>query len=325
MRLKKLVFACLLTSLSMTGFAEQPAKHDKAYEKKEGVEFLEKKAEGWFFYKDLPPEVKERLKKEAMKEAQKEEEPVGSVKWFQKNLPELRAKAQDNPTEANVKAYLIMERLMMEKAKRYAMMTQKVVMQNPYLNFRTYNPGTIHGKRAQRAVNNIEKENLVRSLNKRFGIWFFFNGGDPVAEAQAKDINEFTSLTQIKVLKISLNGEGLNTPGFGKFEQDNGISKEFDFVASPTMYIYDSKKEEFTHFSNGALNDSEMLENFVLLAKHNGWITEEEFQKTRFVKPKKPIQALLERDLSKLNEISKDSEGFVNQLELMMGVKENVR
>lgn len=318
-----LVAMCLpFVLMNQVSAEEEVLKHEKAFEKKEGMEFIEKKSEGWFFYKDLPPEVKERIRKEALKEMKQDEPPVGSTKWLEKNLPDFRARAQDNASEANIKAYLLMERLATEKAKRYALMTQKVVQDNPYLNFRTFAPGTIRGDQAARFQTVIETEKLAKKISQRVATWFFFNGGDRVAAEQAMELNKFKYASGMESLNVSLNGEPLEVNGFEKFEKDNGISREFKLQTTPALILFDSKTGEYVPFIFGTATKKEMLDRLIAIAHQQEWITEEEYQSTKVMK-KKPIEKLLDANLAELNELSKDPEGFVNRLEEIMGVAEN--
>lgn len=317
-------FLLALFSFSVNAFSNSDTaipKDPKAYEKKQGMDFIKGKDEGWFFYKDLPPEVKKRIEAKIKKEMMEKEPPVGSSKWLQKELPNLRGQAIDNPTPANVKAYLLMERLTYAKSKRYAEATKKVVLDNPYLNYRTYAPGTIKGSRAAYSKAEFNSEKLGKKLSKRIGLWFFFNGGDAVAEEHARSLNRLRSWTGIEILNVSMNGERLDVPGFEKFEKDNGISKELKVKTTPTVFIFDSQSKEFTLLQIGNLTAREMLKRLVDIAHEFKWLTDKEYQTTVVLK-KSPIERLMDANLSELNELADDPKGFVKALEKIMEVND---
>ena len=104
-------------------------------------------ADGYFWYKDKPkvkpkpkPKVEEKPKSEAKPEEKKAEpkeekkQDFGSAAWIREKQKELLELAISNPTEENVRAYLYVNRLMLDRADEFARISKKVTDADPMLS-----------------------------------------------------------------------------------------------------------------------------------------------------------------------------------------------
>lgn len=90
----------------------------------EPTRFIERKSEGWFFYKDpkeLPPPpspilVPPKPADTANKAPDKDQQEPFSVSWLRENMPKLLDAAIDNPSKENVEAYMYAQRVAMDKS-----------------------------------------------------------------------------------------------------------------------------------------------------------------------------------------------------------------
>lgn len=97
--------------------------------------FYENSEDGWFWYKDEKDEPRkpEQLKKqtpspqEQLKNAENPEKAF-SVAWLRKNIPRYLDLAIDNPTPENVRAFLLIQRIMLDKAENFSQAVQAQVV-----------------------------------------------------------------------------------------------------------------------------------------------------------------------------------------------------
>lgn len=312
------VFSVLACSQAM---AEKPAKTSDG-EVKQGVEFVEEKDQGWFFYESLPPEVRERIKKEALAEQEEKKPPVGSSAWFRENLPKLRDQAVDNPTEENIKAYLIMERLAIRKSRKYAEATLNTVLNNPYLDQNSYTPSSVRGARAFQEKLSQNQKRVIDKVRGFIGLYVFFEGGDPVSESMLNELSRFVKSHSMEYLLITMNGQPPQNEYFkhANVTQSKDFEKELGITAPPSVLIYNANEDAFAYLSAGQVHYADFPERVIRVAHSHGWIDEADFQDA--IKGySHPIDKLLDANLDELGDLTGDPYRFNEALENIMGVR----
>ena len=119
-----------------------------------GTSFLDGKEEGWF-WKKTPPEPPEEMEPEPTvaktdkAEDQDKQMPVPepsvtvaveegpeafTVAWYRENVQKLRDRAIDDPTQENVRAYYLAQRIMLDKASRFTDMARLVTSTDPLID-----------------------------------------------------------------------------------------------------------------------------------------------------------------------------------------------
>ena len=96
--------------------------------------FYQRGQEGWFWYRVIPEpaEAEEQIKPESgVMEPTKDELKLFSAAWFREHMQSFMDKAIDEPTNENVRAYLYLQRVMMDKGSLFADVSQQVVMGDP--------------------------------------------------------------------------------------------------------------------------------------------------------------------------------------------------
>lgn len=152
---KKIIALCLATVAAAAGIA--PSQATNLLEANENQarpnSFLNRKAEGWFWYID-PKTVEEPEPEEVIPPPvqtvptptpapvsvapdKKFPEPF-SAKWVRETLEDYKDKAWTNPTEENVKAYFLLQRFAVDRSNKFADVAQRVTVGNKLLdeNFR---------------------------------------------------------------------------------------------------------------------------------------------------------------------------------------------
>ncbi len=118
--------------------------------------FYDRKAEGWFWYKEeIPEEEPEPEKPEPQVVAApppQQPEPtapapavpqgpaVFSAAWFRENLPKYKDEAWNNPTIENVRTYMYLQRYAMDRSEQFADATELAVVGDPFLDEESRRP-----------------------------------------------------------------------------------------------------------------------------------------------------------------------------------------
>jgi conjugal transfer pilus assembly protein TraF len=191
--------------------------------------FYTNKEDGWFWYEDPAPEP-EAPEAEPLALA-----PPGaaagpapmSVEWLRTNLPILRDKAIDQPTDDNVAAYFYAQRIMMDKAQVFSDKAREVTSTDPLLDENLRVPFASAAKAAQLRNSEASKKKILLEVAGKAGVWFFHDDTCEYCETQIPVANNLARLHGIPVVYISRQGgpiKGLDPsirvqPAEGRFER----------------------------------------------------------------------------------------------------------
>ncbi len=302
--------------------------------------FYEGKGEGWFWYQDpiIEEPVVEEPKKEEKKEEPKKEEPKKEVvknqfnkeieiikeqkeeskepppmstKWLKDNIPKYIAEAQDNPTKENIELVLLLNRVAIDKAQVFAEKAKEITRLDPVLSGRGMFPQSMPERQFEYGSIDTVATNLVKGLNQKVGLYFFFHSDCPYSKKQADAMDGMEKLYGLKVVAISMNGKGLeNTAYEKKFIPDNGKAKKLgiDVKITPSIYAFNAEENKLAFIGAGFTTGSDLRDNILAVARKEKWINEQDKKDLRIVKPYffddtenkiKPEDTLNKEDLSK--------------------------
>jgi conjugal transfer pilus assembly protein TraF len=234
--------------------------------------FYERKAEGWFWYKDPKdlPKPKKVVPKapDPAKDAPKTEpkdakvEPF-STRWLKDNMPRLLESAVDNPTKENVEAYLYAQRVALDKSQLYAEKARQVVNSDPLLDENNRVPLSTYAKAT--FLNGIEKGRsaALDHLSKVGGIWVFFDSKCSYCKAQMYSVQQLAKNYGFFVKYISIDGSGM--PGLETFVKDNGHAKLLQLRLTPTTVFVVPPSGYFV-VSQGLMAEEQLGDRIVFAA-----------------------------------------------------------
>lgn len=239
--------------------------------------FFGGKEEGWFWYKDPrearlkqpAPTAPEPEKKEpaAAKEtplAREEKIPAFSVKWIRENLDKLRDIAIDDPTPENVRNYYYAQRIMLDKADKFASVAKQVVTTDPYLDENNNFPfATAARANIARLQTEAKKEGL-KHLAGKAGLWFFFDSKCSFCSMQVSTVNHLAQNYGFEVKAITLDGRSLPDLKM-PVVRDQGQFKTLNLTITPTLVLAVPPKT-FLVISQGVLSDSAADERLLTVA-----------------------------------------------------------
>jgi conjugal transfer pilus assembly protein TraF len=248
--------------------------------------FWENHEEGWFFYEEpVVEEEPEEPEPQEMPIAQAEapSEPKGpsplSAKWFRENLDHYRDLALDNPTPENVSRYYYLQRVMFDKADRFSAMARQVVVTDPLLDENSRSPRASFAALDNRRQATFAKQEMVKAIAERAGLYFFFASNCPYCHKQAPILDSMQKTYGLKVAAISIDHKPMPGPLYTSFLPDQGQAKALGVMSTPALYLVKPGKD-IVPLVQGAISEGELIERIIVAAHKAGIITEEEFNST---------------------------------------------
>ena len=240
--------------------------------------------EGWFWYRD---DAESPIDTDIPTTSMRPESstPSYSTAWIRKNLPALRELAIDSPTPENVRAYLYVQRLAMDRASEFESVAAFVTSADPYLDqvsrFPTSEGGAaIGGRQAEKG-----KEEVLFELGQSAGIWFFFRSDCEYCHAMVNVLLNLKRMYNFKVMPISLDGAGLD-PRLGAFAVDRGQAAQLGVEVTPSMFLVRPPNlDDVVPIAQGFVSMKDMEERIVRMAYFHGWISERDYTRTRIANP----------------------------------------
>lgn len=256
-----------------------------------GPDFYDKKAEGWHWYHDTEEvdllEKKKPEEKPPVAPAPAEEkEPVGpkalSHAWIQENLPMFRERAIDSEKEEDVRAYLYLQRLAVDKATTFASNAKLAVMKDPFLGEGDRRPTSSFGASAVDKNARENRKEILQAIAQETELWFFFDGKDCFeCESQSKVMASVSRLHGFSVRPVSRDGMG--TAEFPMPYSDKGRARNLGVTQFPSVLIIRPPNDKFI-VSSGMLDAKSLTERILVLGESYGWINKDLLNKTRTVK-----------------------------------------
>lgn len=255
--------------------------------------------EGWWNYeKDLETKtiVKKKTKpvakatptppKKVESAPAKEEAPaVGSTKWLQQNLESYKELAIDNPTVDNLKAYLYVQKLALDRAEQFARVGKMVVNGDPLLDSTTRAP--IGGATAKIRTQYIDEEQkrLLEKLYKKIGLFYVFKDRCFLCDRQAETLDYAQKTMGLTVKAVSLDEPTEHCVSAEKFPDYRVIPQlrhELKILALPATFMYNAETDEIKPLVQGMATLSDINSRFVEMAMKYKWINKQDY---KYVKP----------------------------------------
>ncbi|HEY9148281.1 MAG TPA: conjugal transfer protein TraF [Gammaproteobacteria bacterium] len=222
--------------------------------------YYERHGEGWFWYQDPEPKS-EPEKPEAPPPAPID--PIAALSVFQKEIEVAKARAILEPTDANLKAYLRLNQLAMNRAGDFAQAWQRAVWTTPALDTRLTNP--VNDQAVQ--VFNDEKLRLVDDFlvktARSHGLFFFFKSSCPFCHKLAPILRAFAETYGFHVIPVSLDGGTL--PDFPNPRGSTEVAVKLEVDTVPALFLVNPRDRAIHPVAFGYVSWSELRERIYTL------------------------------------------------------------
>jgi conjugal transfer pilus assembly protein TraF len=220
--------------------------------------------EGWFWYRE-PPAPKPRTIPQAPAAPSKPRE-LADFDAMQQRLETLKRMAVMNPSDTNLLAYMRYQRLVMDKSQVFADRWQRLIWQEPDLDYSlSGRPTNTLAIAAFDEQQRNRDSDTVRQLAATHGLVFVFRRDCPFCHRFAPVLKRFAQDHGLTVLAISLDGGTL--PEYPDARPDNGLATRLNARAVPALYLTQPSRRDFRPVGFGLMSDNELLERLAALAR----------------------------------------------------------
>jgi conjugal transfer pilus assembly protein TraF len=258
------------------------------------VDAAEPTSRGWHFYSEKPePEpVEPQMQEPAVipqptvigesEDIEEELEPM-SVAWIKKYLPIYRDAAINDPSPDNVSRFYLLQRAMMDKAERFANAAQTLVPGNAYLDESIRRPLSQFGVNAMDKQSGIKKQELLKTISAKAGLWYFFLSTCPYCQAQSPVLKSFAEQFGFSLLPVSMDGGPDPAGSFDTFRNNTNQAQTLGIDTTPTMVLV-SPGLPPEIIAIGLTSFSQLEDQTITAANRMGLINEGEALETKAVR-----------------------------------------
>lgn len=251
--------------------------------------WMDRKAEGWFWYKSAPepeepieekvPDVTPPLLPPAplAKQEQEPSAPLSSA-WIRQNLQKYLDAAVDNPSPENVAAFLYIQKYAMDKSFAFMDASQEVTLGNSDLDEISRRPTATFANRKLDEEATANVKHTIHKISSNAGLFLFIDGSES-SNAQRDVLNmlqrsyNFDSVTiaaaDIPDVQITKD-----------VRRDSGHAQQMGITSLPAIVLIRGDGV-FDVVSQAPVSYSDLQKRILVGAKRLGIITEDEFNYTR--------------------------------------------
>ena len=198
------------------------------------LSFFGRHAEGWHWY-EQPPVFKTQKRKSLKHPSLRTSSET--LKAFRRKVEELKETAVMDPSFENVRSYMEIQKILLDRASRFSQRWLEVVYRTPHLDYTLKHPVASAARHVYLDEQKREMEDQIKALSKTYGLFFFFSSSCAYCRTFAPIVKRFSEVHGWKVLAISTDGSRLSE--FPEAKTDNGASKALGVKALPALLAVD--------------------------------------------------------------------------------------
>ena len=250
--------------------------------------WLDRKAEGYFWYKDIFEPEKEEPRKEPPKTVVTTPAPTAptgpaplSSAWIRENMQHYLDNAIDNPTSENISAYLLIQKYAMDKSFAYMDATEVATLGNPLLDEINKRPSANFAKKELDRSATATRKNIIEKISSNAGL-FVFMDGSPASTAQANIIDMLKRNYAFDIITIAAGSLAPDNTS-QNVRPDNGHIEQLQVTSFPAIVMLRTDGI-YDHISQAPVSYGDLQKRILVGAKRLGVITKEEFDSTRSIR-----------------------------------------
>jgi conjugal transfer pilus assembly protein TraF len=240
--------------------------------------FINERERGWHWYEDPPPEPEPVDPTQPPPAASPPGPPPLSIQWLKVEMEKAKEVAIDNPTRENVEYYNYLQKIAMDKAEKFALMTQQVNTLNPALDESIDNPTTKYAKDANTALRDRERTQVLTTLGSEVGIYYFFKSDCPFCAKQNSLIQALQSKYGFSVLPVSLDRRPFADGSFANWVPDQGQGAALNIMSTPTIYLYRAP-DKIVLLAASLQTLPELERRILQVANAHKWLSDDDFER----------------------------------------------
>lgn len=215
---------------------------------------------GTWFYCEKP-----KLNPSDRKAAQPAQSAAEQLAAIGKELDEKKARAILDPTPENVSSYISYQRQQLNRASSFADMWRRSIWQNPELDYTLQRPVNQLGKRTWLDTRTADKNRVLGSISKRYGVFYFYSSACAACEVFGPIMRSVSDRFGLTVMAVSLDGGPSKT--FPNFTVDTGQYRAMGMQGGqvPALVLFDTVTKRPMPIGYGVMAADEVMDRIFTL------------------------------------------------------------
>lgn len=230
--------------------------------------FFDAHSKGWHWYEKMDKEEDEEIPikddKNDDKNLQKKTESE-IVKAYSKELENRLHKAWMHPTQDNIKAYMDMQKDMVDRSQTFSQNWMKTIFTHPHLDETLQNPVNQKARHLQLDLQKKRTIDIIKNLSKDYGLFFFFSSHCRYCQEFAPIVKTFSQTHEWEVLAISM--DGVQSDVFKNTVPDNGLFEQWNVQVLPALFAVNPQTGHVIPVAYGLTSIDEMENRIMQLVK----------------------------------------------------------
>ena len=237
-------------------------------------QWFDRHSEGWFWYERITePDADENK----VNDQSGSHQPLTTA-WIRDNIGPYLDKAIDLPSKENVSNYLYLDRLIKEKAERFAYVGKQVIEGDPMLDENVRRPISPAAAKIKDDTAYKAREIILRKIARLAGLVFYYQGSCRLCHIQARTVQLLSMEYGFELIPISTDGQLI--PELSNSRTEWSPPASLNIVAYPALFLM-QPPDNIVLIRQGTTSLTALAERLVDVAYQQGWINKGEYQKTR--------------------------------------------
>jgi conjugal transfer pilus assembly protein TraF len=175
-------------------------------------------------------------------------------------------KAILDPTVENVKAYIVLQNAISQRADQFSRVWQWALLQGPHLDFSLVHPTNQIGRAVYLDALTDQQDQAIKALAKQRGLFFFYHSQCPYCQRFAPIVKSFSERYGMPVVPITTDGIAL--PEFPNSRSDQGQAQKFQVRAQPALFTVDPYTHQAVPVAYGLISEQDLRQRILNIATY---------------------------------------------------------
>ncbi len=239
--------------------------------------WFDRHSEGWFWYERIAePDADENT----VNDQNERHQPLTTA-WIRNNIGHYLDKAIDLPSKENVSNYLYLDRLIKEKAERFARVGKQVIESDPLLDENVRRPIPPAAAKISDDMVQHAREQVLRKIAKIAGLVFYYQGRCRLCQLQAQTLMALNQQYSFKLISFSTDGEFI--PDLPDSRIDRQPNPTLNIQTYPALFLM-KPPDEIIPLRQGVSSYIDLHNRIVDAAHEAQWISKQDYKSTLIVR-----------------------------------------
>ena len=221
----------------------------------------ERKLGRWFYCSPPSPAPADAAKPQAPPQTSAAER----LEAITGELRELKARAILEPTAPNITAYIRFQREQLDRASLFSDVWQRAIWQDPSLDYTLERPVGTLAKRAWSDARHAERDEVMRKLSQRYGLFYFFAASCGACEVMSPIVRAVAQTWRIELRAISTDGGPSKHFERYTVETNQRARMGLEPRITPAVVLWDSRALRAIPIGYGVMSADELQDRIYLL------------------------------------------------------------